>query len=191
MTPRPRPNVLLEAGMALGYTETVSFWSRWGSQIRQRPTRPARCARDRGGALAPRASTVSVNARTTAPDNARARRVCTSCAVQGRCSRFLQRMLLDQKTLALVSLARSAEADHHCPKLARRLGWARERGIAAAEEDEVVQLGAGEAERSWPLHDEQLPGALAPRQVQSLSGEMTTTSFMSGGDDKRAQWPKT
>ncbi len=49
----------------------------------------------------------------------------------------------------------------HCPKLARRLGSARERGVSAAEEDEVVQLGAGEAERSWPLHDEQLPGALA------------------------------
>jgi hypothetical protein len=29
------------------------------------------------------------------------------------------------------------------------------------------------------------------RQVQSLSGEMTTSSFMSGGDDKRDQWPKT
>jgi len=81
---------------------------------------------------------------------------------------------------------------HHRPKLARRLGPARERGVATTEEDEVVQFGAGEAERSWPLHDEQLPGALAlARQVQSLSGEMTTSSFMSGGDDKRDQWPKT
>jgi len=31
LTPRPRPNVLLEARMALGSTKTASFWSRWGS----------------------------------------------------------------------------------------------------------------------------------------------------------------
>jgi hypothetical protein len=70
-------------------------------------------------------------------------------------------MLLDQKALPLVSLAGSAEADHHRPKPARRLGPARERGVATAEEDEMVQLRAGEAERSWPLHHEQVPAPLA------------------------------
>jgi len=86
-------------------------------------------------------------------------------------------MLLDQKALPLVSLARSAEADHHSPKLARRLGPARERGVATAEEDEMFQLRAGEAEWSWLLHHEQVPAPWHSRQVQSLSGEMTTSSW--------------
>src|SRR5260370_13637382 len=60
---------------------------------------------------------------------------------------LFQRSLLDQTALPLVSLARSAEADHRRPQLARRLGPAGERSVSAAEEDEVIELGAGEAKR--------------------------------------------
>src|SRR5712691_10456655 len=98
-----------------------------------------------------------------------------------------QRGLLDQKTLPLVSLARSAEADHHRPELACRLGPARERGVAAAEEDEMVQLGAGEAKRSWPLHDQQVPGALALAAGPIVQRRDDDQFLHVGGDDKRAQ----
>jgi hypothetical protein len=51
----------------------------------------------------------------------------------------------------------------------------------------VIQLRAGEAERSCLLHHQEIPTALALAAGPIAEGEMTTSSFMSGGDDKRVR----
>jgi len=68
---------------------------------------------------------------------------------------LLQRRLLDQHALALVASARAAEPDHD--RIERRVlsGASRERCIPAGQEHEVVEVGAGEAERPLFLHAEE------------------------------------
>jgi hypothetical protein len=75
---------------------------------------------------------------------------------------LLERRLLDQDGLPLVSFTAAAPPHHHGRKHAGLLGPAGQRGIACAEEDQVIQVGAGHAQRSGVVHRQQAAGTCAP-----------------------------
>src|ERR1019366_6294457 len=74
-----------------------------------------------------------------------------------------ERILLHQDALALIALAGTAEAHDDRRQRAGRLRAPRQRGVAGCEEDEVVHIRAGQAQRAGLLHDQQLTGPLAGR----------------------------
>lgn len=66
---------------------------------------------------------------------------------EGLLLRALECLPLDQNALALVPPAGAAEAHDHGRQPTRALGAAGQCSVAGREEDEVVEVGAGEAER--------------------------------------------
>ncbi len=72
-----------------------------------------------------------------------------------------ERILLHQDALALVALARSAETHDDRRQRAGRLRPPRQSGVAGCEEEEVVHVRAGQAQRAGLLHHQQLTGPLA------------------------------
>jgi hypothetical protein len=72
-----------------------------------------------------------------------------------------ERVLLDQDPLALVASARAAEAHHDRGQPARPLGAPCQRRVAGSQEDKVVHVGAGHAQRTGSLRDQELTGAAA------------------------------
>ncbi len=57
-------------------------------------------------------------------------------------------LLLDEDAPPLVAPPATAERLHHRRQAARLLRPPRQRGVAGGQEDEVVQLGTGEAQRA-------------------------------------------
>jgi nitrogen regulatory protein PII len=77
--------------------------------------------------------------------------------------RPLERQLLDQEALALVAPARPAEPDDDRAQGRVRAGAPGQGRIAAGEEDEVIEIRAGEAQGPVAFHLQKLPpGQLAP-----------------------------
>src|SRR5262249_2195744 len=72
--------------------------------------------------------------------------------------RPIERTFLNQHPLALVPPPRPAELDDDRIERGVLSGSPRERGISARQEDEMVEVGAGEAERLPLFHAEE--GAL-------------------------------
>lgn len=79
-------------------------------------------------------------------------------------------VLLDEYALALVAAAGAAEAHDDGREPAVLAGAARQGGIAAREVHEMVQVGAGEAERSGVLHLQQVTGAATRGTGPVLAG---------------------
>ena len=75
---------------------------------------------------------------------------------------LLERRLLDQDALPLVPLAAATPPHHHGRKHASLFRPAGQRGVARAEEDQVIQVGAGHAQRSHVVHRQQVAGTRAP-----------------------------
>jgi hypothetical protein len=70
--------------------------------------------------------------------------------------RLLQGRLLHEQSLTFVAPPGSAESDHHGRKLAGPLCPSRQSCVPAREEDQVVEVGTGQAQR---------PGSLQPHEV--------------------------
>src|SRR5215475_5394299 len=66
--------------------------------------------------------------------------------------RLFQRGLLDENALPLVSSSRPAKADNDCIKRRVLPGAARERRVPTRQKHEVIEVGAGHAERPLLLH---------------------------------------
>ena len=64
---------------------------------------------------------------------------------------------LNEQPLTFVSSTRPAEPDYDSRKRRMLAGAASERGIAAGQEHEVVEVGAGETESLLSLHAQQAP----------------------------------
>jgi hypothetical protein len=71
--------------------------------------------------------------------------------------RPLERRFFDQHSLTLVPLSRSAEPDDHRTEGRVLARSTRQRRITAGEEDEMVEVGASEAEGPFPFHPEKAP----------------------------------
>jgi len=65
-------------------------------------------------------------------------------------------ILFDQESLALVTASGAAEAHDHGGQPAGFLVPARQSRVPGSEEDQMVEVGATQAERSRSLHDQQL-----------------------------------
>ena len=75
---------------------------------------------------------------------------------------LLKRCFLDKDALPLVPLAAATPPHHHGRKHAGLLGPAGQRGVARAEEHQVIQVSAGHAQRSCVVHRQQAAGTRAP-----------------------------
>jgi hypothetical protein len=75
--------------------------------------------------------------------------------------RLLKGWFLDQDALPLVSFPGPAPPDDDRRQAARLLGPPGERGVAGREELQVVQVGAGQAQRARAVHDQQVAVAVA------------------------------
>jgi hypothetical protein len=64
---------------------------------------------------------------------------------------------------------------------------ARERGVATAEKDDMIQLRAGEAERSCLLHHQEISTALALAAGPIAHGRDDNQFLHVRGDDKRVR----
>src|SRR5262249_17428831 len=76
------------------------------------------------------------------------------CVGETLALRLRERGLLDQHALALVASSGAAEADND--RIERRVlsGTARERGISAGQEHELIEIGTAHAKRPLFLHAE-------------------------------------
>src|SRR5439155_19041593 len=71
--------------------------------------------------------------------------------------RLFESRLLDQDPLTLVPLSRPTEPDDHRTEGRVLAGSSGQRRVTAGEEDEMVEVGAREAEGSSPFHSEKAP----------------------------------
>jgi hypothetical protein len=72
-----------------------------------------------------------------------------------------QRWLLGEDALPFVAPPVPAPADDHGRQAARLAGAAGQRGVTRRDENQVVKVGAGQAQRTRLVHDEEVPGAVA------------------------------
>jgi hypothetical protein len=68
-----------------------------------------------------------------------------------------KRLLFDQDTLPFVPSSRAAEPNHHCPECRVPDGASRERGVSTFKEHQMIEISAGQAERSLGLHAKKAP----------------------------------
>jgi hypothetical protein len=67
----------------------------------------------------------------------------------------LQRRLFHQDALALVSATRSAEANDDCRESAVLFSAACERRVPPGKVNQMIEIGATQAKRAFPFHEEQ------------------------------------
>jgi hypothetical protein len=63
-----------------------------------------------------------------------------------------ERVMFDQYTLSLVTLARAAEAHHDSAERRVSTGSASQRSISTLKKHQVIEVGASETERLFRLH---------------------------------------
>jgi hypothetical protein len=72
------------------------------------------------------------------------------------CLGLLQCRFFDQHSLAFVALASPAKANHHGGKCAVLPSTSGQSGVASVQVNQMVEIGTGEAKRSFALHKQEI-----------------------------------